>query len=138
MSSQDSEVNSQEMAEMEELVRPQSTTIVPIGVLLLYYYYAKFEAWCLKRNLNVDLKTVEEETLADNLRRFYAEVKTNKGLQLSPSGMVGVRAAIHRRIIQAPISRKLNILTNPSFVIANNMVDTKIKLFRKTQCKTET
>ena len=81
---------------------------------------------------------MEEETLADNLRRFYAEVKTNKGLQLSPSGMVGVRAAIHRRIIQAPISRKLNILTNPSFVIANNMVDTKIKLFCKTQCKTET
>lgn len=64
-----------------------------------------------KRNLNVDLKTVEEETLADVLRRFYAEVKTNKRLPLSPSGMVGVR------ITQAPISRKLNTLTNPSFVL---------------------
>ena len=46
--------------------------------------------------------------------------------------MVGVRAAIHRKIIQTPISRKLNILTHPTFVTANSMIDTKIKLFRKT------
>lgn len=39
MSSQDSEVNSQEMAEMEELVRPQNTTNST------HWGVAKFETW---------------------------------------------------------------------------------------------
>ena len=119
-------INSQEMAAMEESVRPPSTTNST------HWGVKKFEEWCIKRNVTIDLKTVDVKVLADVLRRFYAEAKTNKGLPLSPSGIIGVRAALHRKITQAPISRVLNILTHPSFIIANNMVDTKIKLFRKT------
>ena len=72
-------INSQEMADMEESVHPQNTTNST------HWGVKKFEEWCLKRNVPIDLRTVDVEILADVLRRFYAEAKTNKGLPLSPS-----------------------------------------------------
>lgn len=41
------------------------------------------------------------------MRKFYAEVKTEKSQALTPSAMTGVRAAIHRHLTCAPLSRKM-------------------------------
>ena len=40
----------------------------------------KFEKWCDKRKLSVDFKTVSPTDVSEILRKFYAEVKTEKGL----------------------------------------------------------
>ena len=43
-----------------------------------------------------DLKTIDKKELNKILRKFYAEVKTEKGQALTPSALTGIRAAIHR------------------------------------------
>ena len=56
----------------------------------------KFDKWCEKRAIKVDLKTIDKKELNKILRKFYAEVKTEKGQALTPSALTRIRAAIHR------------------------------------------
>ena len=39
----------------------------------------KFEKWCDKRQLTVNFTTVQPDELSKILRKFYAELKTEKG-----------------------------------------------------------
>ena len=88
-----------------------------------------------KRNIVVDLKTVEAETLNSILRKFYAEVRTVKNEVLTPSSMTGIRAAIYRTILSPPYSRNMNILADREFSTANEMFSAKCKLYYKTHNK---
>ena len=56
----------------------------------------RFDKWCEERAIKVDLKTIDKKELNKMLRKFYAEVKTEKGQALTPSALTGIRAAIHR------------------------------------------
>ena len=53
-----------------------------------------FEKWCEKRKITDDLKTVRATDLSEILRKFFAEVKTEKGQALTPGALAGIRAAI--------------------------------------------
>ena len=44
----------------------------------------KFDKWCEKRKITVDLKTVSPTDLSEILREFFAEVETEKGQALTP------------------------------------------------------
>ena len=77
------------------------------------------------------MKTIAPKDLNDILRKFYAEVKTEKGQPLTPSALTGIRAAIHRHITSAPLSRNVNILQDSDFMSANKMFEAKAKLFTK-------
>ena len=55
-----------------------------------------FDKWWEKRAIKVDLKTIDKKELNKILRKFYAEVKTEKGQALTSSALTGIRAAIHR------------------------------------------
>ena len=46
----------------------------------------------------MDLKTVNASDLSEILRKFFAEVKIEKGQALTPSALTGIRAAIHRHL----------------------------------------
>lgn len=92
----------------------------------------KFLEWCEKRNVSCDLHTIEPKDFNGILRRFYGEVKTQAKAPLTPSAMVGLRAAIHRYITSAPFSRGMNILKDAEFMSANKMFDAKCKLYYKT------
>ena len=71
----------------------------------------KFTQWLEKRKISCDLYTMSPTELNGILRKFFAEVKTNKKTDLTPSALTGtVRAAIHRTITGQPISRSINIL----------------------------
>ena len=74
----------------------------------------KFEKWCDKRKLKVDFNCVTPVELNELLRKFYAEVKSEKGQPLTPSTLTGIRAAIHRQLTSAPISRSMNIMQDSS------------------------
>ena len=91
----------------------------------------KFEKWCEKRKITVDLKTVSATDLSEILRNFFAEVKTEKGQALTPSALTGIRAAIHRHLNCAPLSRNINILQDSEFMSANQVFEAKAKLFTK-------
>ena len=79
----------------------------------------------------VDLKTVSPTDLSEILRKFFAEVKIEKGQALTPSVLTGIRAAIHRHLTCAPLSRNINILQDSEFIFANKMFEAKAKLFTK-------
>ncbi|CAH3032507.1 unnamed protein product, partial [Porites lobata] len=63
--------------------------------------------------------------LNELLRKFYAEVKSEKGQPLTPSTLTGIRAAIHRQLTSAPISRSMNIMQDSEFLSANKMFEAK-------------
>ena len=85
----------------------------------------------MKRKIAVDLKTVSPTNLSEILRKFFAEVKTEKGQALTPSALTEIRAAIHRHLTCAPLSRNINILQDSEFMSANKMFEAKAKLFMK-------
>ena len=60
--------------------------------------------------MSLDLRTVSPKDLSEILRKFFAEMKAEKGQELTPSALTGIRAAIHRHLICAPRSRNINIL----------------------------
>ena len=84
-----------------------------------------------KEKNTVDLKTVSPTDLSEILRKFFAEVKIEKGQALTPSVLTGIRTAIHRHLTCAPLSRNINILQDSEFILANKMFEAKAKLFTK-------
>ena len=50
----------------------------------------KFEKWCDKRKLKVDFNCVTPVELNELLRKFCAEVKSEKGQPLTPSTLTGM------------------------------------------------
>ena len=91
----------------------------------------KFTQWLEKRKISCDLHTVSPTELNGILRKFFAEVKTNKKTDLTPSALTGIRAAIHRTITGQPISRSINILKDNEFTQANKMFEVVCKSYYK-------
>ena len=88
----------------------------------------KFEKWCDKRKLKVDFNCVTAVELNELLRKFHAEVKSEKGQPLTPSTLTSIRAAIHRQLTSALISRSMNIMQDSEFLSA---FEAKCKLYTK-------
>ena len=123
--SQSSSVDESEMERMEQEAVPDATSrATKSGV-------KKFLDWARKRNMEVNLHSITGSELAPILRKFYAEVRKDNGKPLTPSSLVGIRAAINRHITSAPFYRNLNVVAGPDFVVANKMFDTKCKLYYK-------
>lgn len=125
MSSQSSDLGQEQLDEIEAKAQAKNTKRATEWGL------KKFFTWSDKRKISVDLKTIAPKELNEVLRKFYAEVKTEKGQPLSPSALTGIRAAIHRHITSAPLSRNVNILQDSYFMSANKMFEAKAKLFTK-------
>ena len=123
--SQSSSADEEEMARMESETIPGSTSnATKSGV-------NKLLCWLKKRNINVNFHSISAEELAKILRRFYAEVKKEDGKSLTPSSLVGIRAAVNRYLLAAPYYRNINIVSGPEFTIANKMFNAKCKLYYK-------
>lgn len=92
----------------------------------------KFSKWSEKRNIKTDFATVSPDELNNTLRKFYAELKSDKGMALTPSALTGIRAALFRALISPPYSRNFNIIVDKEFMSANQMFSAKCKLYCKT------
>ena len=68
----DTLISTQEMEDMEKTVEVKATKkATSWGV-------RKFEDWATKRKISIDLKTCTACELNETLRKFYAELKSNK------------------------------------------------------------
>jgi len=123
--SQESNLDEKELVKLVEESKPVNTK------KCTNWGMNKFFIWLNKRNILVDLKTVTEEKLSEVLRKFYAEVKTEKKGMLTPSALTGIRAALHRGILAAPYEREFNLITDKSFIQANVMFNARCKLYYK-------
>ena len=84
-SSQNSDLNKEQLDEIEQ--KTQSKNIkraTELGV-------KKYEKWCDKIKISVDLKTQSPTDLSEILRKFFAEVKTEKGQALTPGASTGTQ-----------------------------------------------
>ena len=113
------------MEKMESDAVPQSTSLATKSGV------KKLTNWLIKRKIEVNFHSITEEDLSKVLRRFYAECKRDNGKPLTPSSLVGIRAAISRYLIAAPFYRSINLVSGKNFTIANKMFDTKCKLYYK-------
>ena len=97
-SSRNSDLNNEQLDEIEQKAQAKNTKkATEWGV-------KKFEKWCDKSKISADLKTESPTDLSEILRKFYAEVKTEKGQALTPSALTGIRAVIHRHLTSAETS----------------------------------
>ena len=62
-----------------------------------------------------------KSNLSEILRKLFAEGQA----------LTGIRAAIHRHLTCAPLSRNIKILQDSKFMSANKMFEAKAKLFTK-------
>ena len=79
--SQGSDLGQEQLKEIEQKAQAKSTKKATEWGL------KKFDKWCKKRAIKVDLKTIDKKELNKILRMFYAEVKTEKGQALTPSAL---------------------------------------------------
>ena len=64
--------------------------------------------------------------LDQNLRRFYAEARTQKGEPYSKSTLLGFRHAIERYLNAPPYNKGLQVASDPRFMRSNQMLDAQL------------
>lgn len=69
--------------------------------------------------------------LDHNLRRFYAEARTQKGEQYSKSTLLGFRHGIERYLNSPPYNKGLQLASDSRFVRSNQMLDAQLINLRK-------
>ena len=80
ISSQNSDFRLEDLDKLEAKDQAENTKRATSWVI------KKCEKWCDKRKLKVDFKV----ELNELLRKFYAEVKSEKGQPLTPSTLTGI------------------------------------------------
>ena len=69
--------------------------------------------------------------LAERLREFYASARKRDGTEYGKAAMSAIRAAIHRHITGAPHHRKINIMQDREFQVANHVYKGIIKTMKR-------
>ena len=120
------ELNDDELDAMVERSKPGNTK------KSTSWGWTKLKKWMHKRNIsNVDMKSVSEIRLNEILRKFYAEVKTEKKGTLTPSALTGIHAAIQRSLTAGSFNRNINIISDTRFTTANQMFQARCRLYQQ-------
>ena len=85
LTSQGSDLGQEQLNEIEQKAQAISTKKAT------EWWLQKFDKWCEKKAINVDLKRIDKKELNKILRKFYAEVKTEKEQALTPSALTEIR-----------------------------------------------
>ena len=106
-------------AEMDAMETAEETDSCKIHVR---QYVKKFKDFLVEKNLSPEIESMEVPMLAEYLRYFYSSLKKKDGGFFSPSSLGCIRAAIHRYLTSAPVSRSINLIKDSSFLSANKML----------------
>lgn len=106
-------------AEMDAMEIEEETESSKIHVR---QYVKKFKDFLKGKNLSQEIETMKESVLAEYLRYFYSSLRKQDGGYFSPSSLGCIRAAIHRYLTSAPVSRSINLINDSAFLSANNML----------------
>ena len=85
--------------------------------------------WCRERKISKPLLQFTEEELNDNLRKFYAEARNQKGEEYSRSSLLGFRNAIERHF--SANGRPIKLTNNHVFYSSNKILECKLKVNRR-------
>ncbi len=93
-------------------------------------YVSNLIDWRTKRKVTFDFQTITAEELNVVLRKYYAEVKPEKGdKSLTLRSLRGLRSGVHRYIISPPFNRSMIIIKECEFTSANEMFQLKCKIY---------
>ena len=84
INSQNSNLGLEDLDKLEAKGQAENTKRATLWVI------KKIEKWCDKRKLKVDFNCATPVELNELLRKFYAEVKSEKGQPLTPSTLTGM------------------------------------------------
>ena len=65
---------------------------------------------------------MEPEKFAMYLRYFYSTLTKKDGKLCPPASLIRIRAVMQRYLTSAPVNRVIDIIDNPIFKSANNML----------------
>lgn len=74
---------------------------------------------------------MDEFTLDNHLRLFYAEVKNKEGQDYSKSTLLGIRNGLERYLNSPPHNKGITITGNPAFKRSNIVLNAKVKLLKQ-------
>ena len=77
-------------------------------------------AWCEARKIQTPLESMSVGQLDQNLRRFYAEARTQKRDTYSRSSLLGGRSS---SVTSTLLNRNIHISNDPKFSRSNQMLD---------------
>lgn len=95
ISSQNSELGTNDLDKLEAKAQAENTKRATS------WDVNKFEKWCEKRKLKVNLKSVSPAELNEVLRIFLKLNPSEKGQPLTPSALTGIQVVIHRQFLPA-------------------------------------
>ena len=87
--------------------------------------------WCSEEAIQTPLENMTKGQLDQNLRRFYAEARTQKGEPYSKSTLLGFRHGIERYLNAPPHSKGLQLASDPTFFRSNEMLDAQLVNLRR-------
>jgi integrase len=109
-----------EMNELESSQKPKSSQDQ------MKCHAKKLKDFLKSHNLETDIETMKPEKLAMYLRYFYSSLKKKDGKLYTPASLICFRAGIQRYLTSAPVNRVIDIIDNPIFKSANNMLITMV------------
>ena len=96
------------------------------------YYFNEFlyffTDWLIEVKEPVQFERLPKDRICLLLKRFYAEVRNQDGNEYGKKSLVCLRAAIQRHINEPPFNVNYNLVTDPAFIGANNVLKGHIKV----------
>ncbi|XP_078000697.1 uncharacterized protein LOC144453313 isoform X2 [Glandiceps talaboti] len=90
-----------------------------------------FREWLEYKQYPLDFEDLPTDRLAELLCEFYASTRKQDGKLYGKSSLSGLRASIHRHITGPPYHRKINIMQDREFQVANYVIRGVVKKMKK-------
>ncbi|CAB4038849.1 Hypothetical predicted protein [Paramuricea clavata] len=90
-----------------------------------------FKEWAKVRQTTMELHEMDNVTLDNHLRLFYAEVKNQDGDDYSKSTLLGLRHGLGRYLNSPPHNKGIKISGNPEFKKSNVVLNAKLKSLKQ-------
>ena len=96
-------------------------------ILILFYFW--FADWLAENDDDIAFEQLNDELLAEKLKRFYGELCKRDGEPYSRSSLRNIRAGLNRHLTSAPVNRTppINLVTHKTFRAANDVILGAIK-----------
>ena len=88
-----------------------------------------FKDFLTEKELCPDFERIPSQLLNDYLRLFYSHLKKKDGTFYAPASLICIRAALHRHLQSPEVNSTVNILSDVTFIRANNVLKAMVKQY---------
>ncbi|KXJ27944.1 hypothetical protein AC249_AIPGENE2908 [Exaiptasia diaphana] len=91
----------------------------------------RLDGWSEAKGIQVNIEDMSFEELDINLRKFYAEARSQNGDHYSRATLLSLRNGIERYLNSPPHNIPIKIGKDPRFVLSNKVLDAQIKQLKR-------